>query len=44
MLRHRGTYVQSFRSEGLIVTEEFKSKTIVARIIRITRHRIYDRA
>jgi len=27
--------VQSFRSEGLIVTEELKSKTIVARIIRI---------
>ena len=27
--------MQSFRSEGLIVTEELKSKTIVARIIRI---------
>ena len=26
MLRHRGTYVQSFRSEGLKVTEELKSK------------------
>ena len=26
MLRYRGTYVQSFRSEGLIVTEELKSK------------------
>ena len=27
--------MKSFRSEGLIVTEELKSKTIVARIIRI---------
>ena len=35
MLRYRGTYVQSFRSGGIIVTEELKSKAIVARIIRI---------